>query len=365
MSQVLITGADGHLGRKIANWFLDNTERELSLWVRARDDEALAAKRQRLQKFLDTGRCRVTGGDLTQPAPLDTIDPRTIVGIIHAAADTNFGISGADATAINVEGSRKVFEFASRCNRLEQLTLLSTVYSVGLREGQVREELLDCPSRFANEYERSKWEAERALSEEFSGLPWQILRVGTVLADNETGQVTQYNAVHNTLRLFYYGLLSVIPGAPRTRLYVTTSDFAAAACGLLSARVDPGAVFHVSDNGSRAIRMDTLIDLVYDSFNQDERFRKMRILRPLFCEWDAFSDMAESAGQFSGILAQSLGSVAPFARQLYADKDISTTRLEARLPDLTAPDATRLIPRLCAELVASRWGLTRARERVA
>jgi hypothetical protein len=50
-------------------------------------------------------------------------------------------------------------------------------------------------------------------------LPLSVARLATVIADEERGAVTQFNAFHNTLKLFYYGPLSLMPGNPATRLY--------------------------------------------------------------------------------------------------------------------------------------------------
>ena len=38
-------------------------------------------------------------------------------------------------------------------------------------------------------------------------------------------QVTQHNAVHNTLQLLYYGFISTLPGSPATPVYLVTGDF--------------------------------------------------------------------------------------------------------------------------------------------
>ena len=43
-----------------------------------------------------------------------------------------------------------------------------------------------------------------------------------MIADDASGAVTQQNAFHNTLKLFYYGLLALMPGACDTPLYFIT-----------------------------------------------------------------------------------------------------------------------------------------------
>ena len=56
-----------------------------------------------------------------------------------------------------------------------------------------------------------------------------VLRLPTIIADGDDGQVTQYNAFHNTLKLYFYGLLSLVPGDPSTPVSLATAAFTTAA----------------------------------------------------------------------------------------------------------------------------------------
>src|SRR5262249_28275867 len=146
--------------------------------------------------------------------------------IIHTAAVTKFNVDSETAESVNIQGAEKLLKFASRCDSLETFGLLSTVYASGLKAGTIEELPLEDVS-FANHYERSKCASETKLMRDFDYLPWRILRVATVIADDHSGCVTQFNAFHNTLKLLYYGLLSLIPGNPGTPLYFVTGDFVA------------------------------------------------------------------------------------------------------------------------------------------
>ncbi len=360
MSTVLITGADGHVGRSIGTTLLDTTEQRLLLWVRASDESGLQKKRESLAALLSDPRCELAAGDLTEESPFRNVDPSAITHILHSAAVTRFSVEKSLAQQTNVDGSRKLFEFARQCHRLERMVLLSSLYVTGLRTGVIDEELLEEAPDYANHYEWSKWKAEQLLVDEYSELPWQIHRIATVLAKDNGGTVSQYNVIHNTLRLFYYGLLSVMPGQAETRVYATTTDFAATASAGLAMGGPAHTVFHVSDNPAQALSISETLDIVYESFCRDRYFKNLRIKKPLFCDWAAFATLLEGAEQFSSVLNQSLSSVAPFARQLYKDKTYSNRNLTAALPDTVVPNTAEILPRVCEHLVSCRWGLKEA-----
>ena len=356
MSKILITGGDSHLGRAVAGWLLKNSNQELILWVRASSKNERSAKTNALQSLLRGNRCKLEFGDLEQKQPFASIDPDQVEAIVHAAAATNFNIEQEQARRINIDGTRRLLEFATRCKGLRRCALLSTLYIAGLRNGTLTENLLDDDTRFANYYEWSKWEAECLFADQFKSLPWQIFRVATVIANDSNGQVVQQNVLHNTMRLMYYGLLSIVPGNSDTRIYLTTTDFAATACSRLLLGGPRHKVFHVSDNGTRAMKLGSLLDLVYDCFCEDGQFKRQRILKPLLCNQQAFDTLVAGATLQSGVIRQALDSIAPFAPQLFSDKDVSTHNLSAALPDLLVPKVSDIMPWVSRNLVATRWG---------
>lgn len=289
-----------------------------------------------------TGRISGTRGqDLRTLSQADTAG---ITHIAHAAAVTRFGVDRATARRVNVEGTRHVVEFARRCVQLERLVLLSTLYTAGTRTGHVPEEI-GRPAGFANNYEWSKHEAEVLVAG--SGLPASIARLATVVADDDSGRVTQYNVVHNTLKLVYYGLLSLIPGAPSTPVPLATARYTTAAVeALLSA--EPG-VYHVCP--SRTATLGELLDITYQVFSEDPSFARRRILRPAFCDRESFDDLLTGARSMrAGPVHDALDSMAPFAAQLYLPKTF-----EHRL-QFAEPDPGELVRAVARYLVTSRWG---------
>ncbi len=352
MSTTLITGADGHLGRALARWLLANGDDELLLWVRAANTAQFEQKCAALGDLATGPRCRIVYGDLRQPQPFARLTPAGIRTIIHCAAVTDFGVAQDIAQAVNVDGTAKLIEFAHTCRNLSRFAYLGSLYAAGLREGVIDEAPLPQPQRFANHYEQSKWQAE-ALLQVYQDLPWQVFRVATLLCDDDSGTVRQQNVVHNTLRLLYYGLLPVVPGDAGTRVYLATTDAAVAAIGTLLDAGEHG-FFNLSDDGEHALTLGGLLQTVYDAFMRDDAFARHGILQPRFCDQASFDLLAGSVGSFGGAMAQALGSVVPFAPQLYSDKQVVNTRARAAMPYCDMPALLQIV---CERLVASRWGI--------
>lgn len=358
MSVTLITGADGHVGTALARWLLKHGGSDLLLYVRADRDEERLAKHEKLGYLAGDARCRVIYGDLRDTEPFSDIDTDQITDILHCAAVTNFGVDRDTARAVNVEGTDKLVSFADSCPQLRRFGLVSSLYAVGLRSGAVAEAACDDSVPFANHYEWSKWNAE-ALLHNRQDLPWQIYRVATILGEDASGVVVQQNVIHNTLRLLYYGLLSVIPGNPDTRVYMVTTEYVANAIGQLFLDAADRQTFHISDAGSDAMTLGAIVDAVHESFQRDPKFARQRILKPLFCDQESFETLVQGIGQFGGAVSQALDSVAPFAPQLYSDKDVQNSRSMEALSGMHAPDSEKLLSAVSEYLVNTRWGLNR------
>jgi len=357
--QILITGADGYLGMRLAKKYLETTSYRLALWVRSSDANEFHAKKENLARQIDDREDRVSYhfGDLVHEDPFCSLDPKDINSVVHSAAVTRFNVDEATAREVNTKGAEKILRLASRCPSLEAIGLLSTVYASGLKAGPVEESPLDGRSGFANHYERSKWLSENALLTEYDNLPWRILRVATVIADSDDGRVSQYNAFHNTLKLFYYGLLSLIPGRPETPVYFVTGEFAAGAVVELMENSQNKAIYNVAHSESESLTLGELIDLAFETFDRQIDFRSRRILQPLFSDAESFDLLVDGISAFGGgIVNQAVSSVAPFGKQLFIKKQIQNHNVVGALKDYRAPDARKLILNTCEYLVRTRWG---------
>ncbi|MCI0416971.1 SDR family oxidoreductase [bacterium] len=356
---VLITGGYGYLGRRIAREFLEKSDIPVQLWIKAKDRSEFKAKGQELcHELCETGgRLRLHAGDLLSEEPFAEIDSAEISTILHTAAVTRFNVDRETAQRVNVEGTEKLLRFAESCPNLNQVVFLSTIYASGLQAGEITEQLWDGEEGFSNYYEWSKWSSEQLLSKQYSHLPSKILRVATVIADSTEGQVFQQNAFHNTLKLIYYGLLSILPGKPQTPLYFVTGDFVTKATYELMHTPEQGTIYHVSHTKNESLTLSELIDLIFEVFEQQEDFKKRRILKPLYSDNESFKLLVDAVHQFAGgVVHQAVSSVAPFSQQLYLSKDVQNSNLRSVLQTYNAPDPAELIKNTCRYLVQTRWG---------
>lgn len=356
---LLITGAGGYLGSRLAAGFLAAARQPVILWLHATDGAELEQKANALRVLLGplAESAEVRGGDLCAPEPFADIDPGEVGNIVHCAAVTRFNVEERLARSVNVDGAVKLYEFASGCKKLEQLALLSSVYACGLREGVVAEEPLTDKPTFSNYYEWSKWESERRLFEDFDTLPWMVMRVATIVAESARGQVHQYNAFHNTLKLLFYGLISLVPGDRDTPLYFVTADFAVDALSAILERGESQQIYHVCHTPDESMTLGGLIDTAFSRFSLDADFRERRILKPLFCDEPTFRLLADGVGSFGGeVVREGLGSIVPFAPQLFSRKSFDNRRLKETMDVYAAPDATELVSNACDYLAGTRWG---------
>ncbi len=353
MKQVLITGASGYLGMRLARRYLEHTQDWLVLWLHARTEDGFRAKIAPLIPQFSPYQGRVTWawGDLQEEHPFRQVDLQEIDAIVHAAAVTRFNVDWETARSVNVAGTVKLLAFAEQCPSLQAVGLLSTIYASGLRAGLIPEGPLEQPEAFANYYEESKWQAEKLLLEAYHTLPWRLLRVATAIADDQEGRVTQLNAFHNTLKLCRHGLLPLIPGRPDTPLYFVTGDWVAAAIVALMGHPVDQAIYHLCPAKKDSITLGDLMETAFEVFEKDEAFRARRILKPPFCDLDSFELLSSGASSLgSPVLGQVLASVSPFAPQLFVAKDVCNDRMASALTRCPLPDTGTLIANTCEHL---------------
>jgi nucleoside-diphosphate-sugar epimerase len=355
VSAVLITGADGYLGALITRLYARQSAREVIAWLHAAGKAEFEAKRARLAARLggDAARVRFTYGELRTARPFLLVDPAEVGLIVHAAAITRFNVSEELAAAVNVEGTVRLLQFAERCPRLEAIGVLSSIYASGLQEGVIEVVPFASAPEFANYYERSKWRSEQALAA-YDNLPWRLFRIATVIADDESGRVAKHNAVHNTLRLLYRGLLSLVPGSPTTPLYFVTGDFVAGNVCELMARGADRAVYHLSPAQKASLTLDELLATAWETFERSPDFARRGLLYPSYVPYTSFERLAQGVSGFGGrVLADAIASVLPFAPQLYISKSVCNRKLVAAGTQHRLGDSRRLVRECCVQLAAA------------
>lgn len=338
MKEILLTGATGYIGHNVATRLLSNPDVSMNLWLNAKDESEFQAKKDKmLAGFSDlAGRIKFSWGTLSEEKPFKNVDWSSVTSVIHNAALTNFNVKEEDANAVNRDGTIKIFEASRSAPKLEKITYISTVYASGLKEGDVPEEFMTNEHGFSNHYERSKWECEEYIRTKCQDLPWEIIRVATIICHDESGLVIQHNAVHNTLKLLYYGLISLMPGFAKTPVYLVTGEEVARSIAQIHKNAPVKKIFNVTHSKDASLTLGSLVDLGFNTFNEDANFKARRILKPLFTDEKAFNALVSSVQGFGGqVLAQAVTSIAPFGRQLYITKNMINTNVKAHDPSFS------------------------------
>jgi len=351
---VLITGATGMLGQAL-----------VPLFARRDDVEAIFALTHACE-YSDSS-CKVTPvrGDVISgpalgitPESMREILDRTSV-IVHAAANTRFSASLNEARSVNLEGTKNVLAFASRCPRLKAFVALSTVHVAGKRTGIIYEEELDHTSGFVNSYEQSKYEAELLLRESMSALPISVLRLSTVLGST-TGEVRRMAAIHHALRLYYNSLAPMIPGKQDSLVDLIAVDYAAGAVEHFAVEdFLAGRTFHIC-GGENALTLARLLELTREAFlRYRPSWRKRAIEMPAIVDLPTFELFARSVEEVGdNILRSSVAIIKHFVPQLVYSKifsDVECARsLQAKR--LLKPSVLEFYPQVVRWLVESSWG---------
>lgn len=335
MKEILLTGGTGYIGHYVAEKLLSTPDVIMNLWLNAKDETEFSAKKEKtIAEFPGLeNRLKFSWGTLSEESPFRNVDFSTITSIIHNAALTNFNVKEEDANSINRDGTIKLLEAAKKAPELQKFTYISTVYASGLRPGDVPEDFMSNEHGFSNHYERSKWECEEYIRTKCDSLPWEIIRVATVICHDESGKVIQHNAVHNTLKLLYYGLISLMPGFAQTPVYLVTGEEVARSISNIHLHAPVKKIFNVSHSQDASLTLGSLVDLGFNVFNEDANFKARRILKPLFTDEKAFSALVQSVQGFGGqVLAQAVTSIAPFGRQLYITKNMINLNVKTHDP---------------------------------
>jgi len=243
MGAVLLTGATGFVGREVLSRFLERDGSHVFALVRAENDDEAAGRlpaHERLTAVAgDIERTRLGLADESRERLR-----REVTTVLHCAASVSFDMPLEDSRRVNVEGTRRVLDFARSCTRLERFSYVSTAYVAGEPGGLFREDELSVGQSFRNPYERSKFEAELALRSEGADLPLQILRPSIVVGDSTTGRTSSFNVLYGPLKAFARGAVPAIPARRDAPVDIVPVDYVADRVHELATR-GPNGTFHL------------------------------------------------------------------------------------------------------------------------
>ena len=243
MGAVLLTGATGFVGREILSRFLERDSHHVYALVRARNDDE-AAGRLPAHERLTAVAGDIERKDLGLGEESHERLRREVTTVLHCAASVSFDMPLDESRSVNVEGTRRMLDFARGCTRLERFSYVSTAYVAGEPGGLFREDELAVGQSFRNPYERSKFEAELALRSEGADLPLQILRPSIVVGDSSTGRTSSFNVLYGPLKAFARGAIPAIPARRDAPVDIVPVDYVADRVHEL-ATGGPNGTFHL------------------------------------------------------------------------------------------------------------------------
>jgi thioester reductase-like protein len=260
--RVLLTGATGFVGMEVLARYLERSDREVTCLVRAGSNEGA---RERVDGVLRelfgrgwnrySARVDALAGELTAPnlgltpACRDEL-AKQVTTIVHSAASVSFAMPLDEARSVNVDGTRRMLEFATLAKQsggLERYAQVSTAYVAGDHDGRFCENDLDVGQNFRNSYEQSKFEAEQLVRTQAQSLPWMILRPSIVVGDRHNGWTAAFNVLYWPLRAFSAGVFKTVPSTPDSPLDVVSIDYVADAIHeLCEGPAQGGQTFHLT-----------------------------------------------------------------------------------------------------------------------
>lgn len=300
-----------------------------------------------------TRRPELFSGDRVTAIAADShnVRPNNVTEIIHCAADIRFGISIEEARAANVEGTRRLLEFARRCPHLEKFAHISSVYAAGKLTGDFDEGPFPSSRGFFNSYQQSKYEAEQLVLGALPAVPAAIFRLSTIIGDSR-GAVHQFNYFHHLLKMIpNSAVVPVMPGDPAAPVDLIASDWAVVALDyLFEHRFEPGRIFHVCAGPRAALPVRKLVDITFRRFGM----RPPRLVS--LAEYERFASARRMSSD--GVVSGMLCVLDRFLPHLALCQSFHNARTAADLntAGLPVPDIDSYYGQVVDYCIRTKWG---------
>ena len=284
MTKYFVTGATGALGSTLVPFLLETPDAEVRLLIRARDEQELAERLQKLFAFWRvgpvendyTGRVVALRGDASEPrfglsaADYDALCSN-VTHIVHAAGAVKLNLPLDQARRSAVSSVLEVIGLAKKCQtngQLRKVEMVSTV-GVGGKLSAVPEDWITVPRGFHNTYEQAKAEAEDIARQEIDrGLPITVHRPSMIVGDSVAGRIIHFQVFYHLCE-FLSGArtLGLSPPLGNVGLDIIPADYVARVIAWSSRRADMvGRILHECSGADEAVPLTVLRDRVRQFF---------------------------------------------------------------------------------------------------
>jgi len=247
--KILVTGGTGFIGKRLI--------REL-----AKDYELYCLVRKESVHKLGSNVNAVIGDILELEIPDFKYD-----AIIHLAANTKFN----EKCDENVLGTQNICDYALR-NGIKRLYYMSTAFVCGDYSGKFSADDFDVGQGFNNNYEKSKFLAEKIVRSYFDKLDITIFRPGIVIDEINFDEGNGFNLVLKHLK---NGVFKEFPGNGTNKAYIVDVN-----------KVLDEIVFNMNENSISKTIMIFDVEMLGDLLK--EYSKKFNILEPKFLNVEEF-----------------------------------------------------------------------------